>query len=246
MASYGARWAEGEGRRAIAGQGAPRLALGLGAGLLVAPWFAGHAAGVRAPFAATLLALGVTARAFARFRRGGEFGARGLALALPAPALVALASCAAGEAQGVALALPLALPLFGLAAAIEWLEQPLRWRGKVRGLLGGAVTLALLAFWGHFWVADLSQARARVVIAPAQGLATAAAAFALLSSGTLRVSPGRMALGGGALGLGLAYALLAARAEAVGCVGVSPAYEAALLATAVLLYGVGPLVADAP
>jgi hypothetical protein len=222
----------------------PLLPLGLGATLLVAPVTADDLAGLWAPFAATLLSLSVAARAYARARTGGSAGEYTLAFTLPAPLFVVLATCLQGRAQGVALALPLAPVLFGLAIALERAEALAPLRGRARAWLAVATALALAGFWWHFWDVDLGRAHARLALAPVQAFATAAAGFALFFSGARRASPGRMALGGGALGLGLAYALLAGRAEGVGCVGISPAYEAALAATAILLYGVGPLAAE--
>ncbi|HEU4411527.1 MAG TPA: hypothetical protein VFS43_40150 [Polyangiaceae bacterium] len=245
MASYRTRWVDGEGGEAFATPRWPLLPLGLGASLLAAPAFADELAGFWAPFAATLLALALSARAYARVRAGQPPGALALTMALPAPLFVALGSCIKGGAQGALLALPFAPVLVGGALALERAEALPIARGRARVGFGALAALALAGFWGHFWAVDLGHARARVVLAPVQALATAAAAFAIFYSGGRRPSPWRMALGGGALGLGVAFALLAARAEGVGCVGVSPAYQATLAATAILLYGLGPLAAEA-
>jgi hypothetical protein len=218
--------------------------MGLGASLLAASALADDLAGVWAPFAATLLSISLLARSYARGGSGQTSGVPTLGLALPAPLFVALASCLQGKTQGVTMALPIAPVIVGLAIATERAEALPRWRGNARAWLGVLAALVLAGFWSHFWDVDLGPSRARVVIVPAQVFAIVAGSFALFFSEGRRASPGRMALGGGALGLGIAYALLAARAEGVGCVGVSPAYQATLMATAVLLYGVGPLAAE--
>lgn len=223
----------------------PLVPLGLGASLLAVPLLSGEAAGFWGPLAATVLAIGLVARALARRLRGLPLRPRELLLSLLAPALVAGAAGVAGAAKVVAVASLAGLPLLGLAILLEGAEARPRWRGQVRSLLALALALALGLLWAHFWAVDLGRSRARLALAPAQALATAAAALGLFWPGARRASPLRMALGGGALGLGLAYALLAARAESVGCVGVSSAYQNTLGFTALLLYGVGPLAADA-